>query len=104
MWQRLCFLQENELTHFGQSLESWNVPDAWSDIQHWAQIERRRQEVIVVPLPYQTTSMRMLSQDTYDPYIAFLADGPVAFASLAERTSASVCAFSTLHKNVLEDF
>ncbi|CAM9133378.1 unnamed protein product [Ascophyllum nodosum] len=34
-----------ESTHFGQPLEAWNVPDAWSDIQDWAHIQRRQKEV-----------------------------------------------------------
>eukprot|EP00903_Cladosiphon_okamuranus_P009641 g9174.t1 len=34
-----------EPTHFGQPLEAWNVPDAWSDMQRWAEIDRRRKEV-----------------------------------------------------------
>eukprot|EP00752_Nemacystus_decipiens_P001721 g1664.t1 len=34
-----------EVTHFGQPLEAWNVPDAWSDMKRWAEIDRRRQQV-----------------------------------------------------------
>ncbi|CAN0411520.1 unnamed protein product [Pylaiella littoralis] len=34
-----------EPTHFGQPLEAWNVPDAWSDMERWANIGRRRKEV-----------------------------------------------------------
>lgn len=31
--------------HFGQPLNGWSVPEAWSDMQQWAEIERRRKEV-----------------------------------------------------------
>ncbi|CAM9182611.1 unnamed protein product [Hapterophycus canaliculatus] len=37
--------EPNEPTHFGQPLEAWNVPDAWDDMQQWAEIDRRRKAV-----------------------------------------------------------
>lgn len=38
-------LQPGERTHFGQELEAWNVPGAWSDIHETAEITPRRKEV-----------------------------------------------------------
>lgn len=50
MWQFCRFpIQAEEPTHFGQPLESWNVPAAWSDIQGWAEVGRRRKEVRLTP-------------------------------------------------------
>ncbi|CAN0516377.1 unnamed protein product, partial [Scytosiphon promiscuus] len=37
--------QEGDVTFFGQPLIEWNVRKAWSDMQRWAEIERRRKEV-----------------------------------------------------------
>lgn len=47
--------QPEESTHFGQPLEAWNVPDAWSDMQRWADIGRRRKKV---------SSVRVLPQSS----------------------------------------